>query len=293
MERVGKTNLRIRRAGKDLNDMYWHFGKIHGLENIAFLSDEDLRYIVDPVEFQRRINKAQRPNTDGWTYDKFAAEMQKNLQEVRDVVDRLPMETSDRKRILALPVYLAKRQKLPEPKHGQTELELYRQLTGRDYYDDCGAFPVDHEHKITEFDYEKYLNPHLLKRVDDQEDDEFINFVRVENFNQRTKYERNQDSRGRFQKIMRLLANLDDYEKQALLHLVANKGHQYGFGDEDLEELFEEQTSTDLEEHLAQVSEKENFDVKNRFRLNKTTLNYADKKRQPINESKVRDLLKN
>jgi len=42
MERVGRTNMRIKRAGKDLNNMFWHFGKIHGLENIAFLSDEDL-----------------------------------------------------------------------------------------------------------------------------------------------------------------------------------------------------------------------------------------------------------
>jgi len=100
------------------------------------------------------------------------------------------MEVSDRKRMLALPIYLAKRQKLPEPKQGQIELEIYKQLTGLDYYDDCGAYPIDFEHKITEFDYEKYLNPHLLKRIEDQESDEFLEFVRVQNFLAKTKYEK-------------------------------------------------------------------------------------------------------
>ena len=115
MERVGKTNLRIKRGGKDLNDIFWMFGKIHGLENIAFFTEEDFKSIADPVEFQRRINSVQKPDFSGWTYDMWAAEMQKSLQGVRDAVDALPLEPSDRKRILAMPIYLAKRQELPEP----------------------------------------------------------------------------------------------------------------------------------------------------------------------------------
>ena len=92
---------------------------------------------------------------------------------------------------------------------------------------------------------------------------------------------------------MPLLAELDDYEKQAFLHFLGNKGSRYGIGDEDLEELYESLTSDKLEETLAKISEKENFDIKNRHYINKTLLNYADKSRQPISESKVRDLLKN
>jgi hypothetical protein len=32
----------IKRTGKDADDMYWMFGKIHGLENIAFLTEEEI-----------------------------------------------------------------------------------------------------------------------------------------------------------------------------------------------------------------------------------------------------------
>jgi hypothetical protein len=32
------SKWRIKRTGKDADDMYWMAGKIHGLENIAFLT---------------------------------------------------------------------------------------------------------------------------------------------------------------------------------------------------------------------------------------------------------------
>ncbi|MFN9910337.1 MAG: hypothetical protein ACK56F_30200 [bacterium] len=41
------------------------------------------------------------------------------------------------------------------------------------------------------------------------------------------------------------------------------------------------------------MSEEENFNTKNRYRLNRTKLDYADKKRMPIDESKLKDVLKN
>lgn len=37
----------IKRWGRDKNDVYWAIGKVHGLENIAYLSDEELERIGD------------------------------------------------------------------------------------------------------------------------------------------------------------------------------------------------------------------------------------------------------
>jgi hypothetical protein len=48
-----------------------------------------------------------------------------------------------------------------------------------------------------------------------------------------------------------------------------------------------------LEAKLAKISEEENFNLKNRYRLDKTHLEYADKKRMPIDESKLKDVLRN
>ena len=54
-------------------------------------------------------------------------------------------------------------------------------------------------------------------------------------------------------------------------------------------------TSVDdsLAKELAAVSEEENFNAKNRYRLNQKLLKYADKSRMPVDEATVRDLLRN
>ena len=67
------------------------------------------------------------------------------------------MSESDRKKLLALPFYLSKRGQLPEPRRGQQEFNLFETLTGSSWYDDARVV-VDNEHKITEFDYENYVD---------------------------------------------------------------------------------------------------------------------------------------
>ena len=44
--------------------------------------------------------------------------MQTALKEYKETVNKIGMNPSDRKKILALPFYLAKRQQLPEPRYG-------------------------------------------------------------------------------------------------------------------------------------------------------------------------------
>lgn len=39
---LGKM-FRIKRMGKDKDPLFWSFGKIHGLENIAFVDPEELK----------------------------------------------------------------------------------------------------------------------------------------------------------------------------------------------------------------------------------------------------------
>jgi hypothetical protein len=48
-----------------------------------------------------------------------------------------------------------------------------------------------------------------------------------------------------------------------------------------------------IETKLAKLSETANYDNKNRYRLQNRLLNYADKRRQPVDESKIKDLLAN
>mmetsp|Transcript_34565 Transcript_34565/g.25692 ORF Transcript_34565/g.25692 Transcript_34565/m.25692 type:complete len:90 (-) Transcript_34565:322-591(-) len=43
--------MRVKRMGADVDDLFWAYGKVHGLENIAFASDEDIKRVDgNPVE---------------------------------------------------------------------------------------------------------------------------------------------------------------------------------------------------------------------------------------------------
>ncbi len=39
----------FKRRGEDVNDLFYMFSRIHGLENLALVDDEDLEHANDPV----------------------------------------------------------------------------------------------------------------------------------------------------------------------------------------------------------------------------------------------------
>ena len=57
-------------------------------------------------------------------------------------------------------------------------------------------------------------------------------------------------------------------------------------------DLIDDACSDHLKRKLAKISEEENFAIKNTFKHNKDTMNWADKKKMPIEKSKVKDLLR-
>ena len=163
--------FRIKRSGKDTNDIFWNFGKIHGLENIAYCSDEDIDATGgNPYLLQKLVNKVTPDDITGYSsFQEVESATAGALDDYKKAVGDLPLYSSDRKKLLALPFYMAKRSDTPEPRRGQFEWDLFKELTGSNWNDDAMA-SVDEEHKITEFDYEKYLNPELLKNVDTSTD---------------------------------------------------------------------------------------------------------------------------
>lgn len=66
-------------------------------------------------------------------------------------------------------------------------MNLFREMTGAEWNSQDGV-ELDPETKITEFDFENYLNPNLLKNVDTTAP-EFKHLVRLLNFTTKTKYE--------------------------------------------------------------------------------------------------------
>lgn len=148
--------------GKDLNDIYWYFGKIHGLENIAFIDDESLNATGgDPVLLQKLINSVEGSPSTPSSFEEAQVRLNESMIKFKEAVGKMNLIASDRKRLLALPLYMAKRSQAPDPQRGQAEFDLFTNLTGQEYTADAGV-TLDKEKKITEFEYEKFLNPHLL-----------------------------------------------------------------------------------------------------------------------------------
>lgn len=89
-----------------------------------------------------------------------------------------------------------KRHQKPQPKRGQWQWSLFTELYGKEWshYD---ALEIDHEQKITEFDYEKFLPNGFLDTVN-KDDDDFKTFIKKLNFNSRTEYERHQENKKEF-----------------------------------------------------------------------------------------------
>ena len=105
------------------------------------------------------------------------------------------LNSSDRKKLLALPFFMNKRAELPEPRKGQPEYHLFTQLTNQKWYEDAFV-DFDKEHKITEFDYENYFDPNLLKRNKAlTESDDFKTLVKALNLFTYTDYEKLQQNK--------------------------------------------------------------------------------------------------
>jgi hypothetical protein len=199
--------------------LFYAYGKIHGLENIAFCDTEDVKATKgNPVLLQQLINKVNGPGVHFGSHEELISATNKSLEEYKGVVDKMGLNPSDRKKLLALPFYMAKRKELPEPKKGQKEYHLFNELYGQSWYDDLGL-KRDPDTKITEFDYENYFSPELLAKVDTASP-EFKNFVRMLNLTTHTNYERLQANKKKFSSVMPLMAGLTDVEKEALIHKI-------------------------------------------------------------------------
>lgn len=99
-------------------------------------------------------------------------------------------------------------------------MELFEELTGRDYFEDARTIR-DQEEKITEFNYQDFLNADLLKDID-TEGDEFKQFIKMLNYHSKTRLEQLDYQKKIFRELMPLLAGLTPYEQRALIHKIRN-----------------------------------------------------------------------
>ena len=127
----------------------------------------------------------------------------------------------------------------------------------------------------------------------DTNSDEFKLYIKKMNLTTKTQYESHLDNQENFKKLMPILSNLNQDETEIFLHLVKNKNRNLDSGKQNTNDLIDAACSDENAKKLAKISEDENFALKNRFKHQKDTMQYAKKERMPIDKSKVKDLLRN
>jgi len=198
------------------------------------------------------------------------------MAEYKDSLDnqRLEFYPSDRKKMLALPFLMSKRVELPEPKKGQRQWSLFKELYGYDW-DHFDKVIFDDEEKITEFTYENFISPHLIKGTDTHSES-FKDLVKSINLNTKTTYEQHRHNQEHFKNLMPLLSKLNDEETEIFVHLLHNKSRSQNEKEQFSNDLTDMACSDYTKRQLAKISEEANFAAKNRYHLDHTLMKYAD-----------------
>lgn len=85
------SKFQIKRRGRDKDDMFWTFGKVHGLENIAYLTEEQILATGgNPAALQQlvdQVNDSKKPLPPS-SHDKVISELHEIMQSYKDVIQK-------------------------------------------------------------------------------------------------------------------------------------------------------------------------------------------------------------
>lgn len=88
------------------------------------------------------------------------------------------------------------------------------------------------------------------------------------------------------------LASLDEEETEIFLHLLNNKGRDQSISKQLSLNLIDQACDDGDKSELSRISEEENFALKARYKHDNDTARWMDSKKMPVDEAKVRDLLR-
>ena len=167
---------------------------------------------------------------------------------------------------------------------------MFEQMYGKPWNAYQGVV-FDDQEKITEYNYEEFIPKHLLKGVDTNSAD-FKRQIKMANYHSKTDMEQHKANQEEFQKLMPTLATLDEEETEIFLHLIRSKGRDQSLSKQISLSLIDEACDDSEKAKLSKISEEENFALKARYKHDNDTAQWMDAKRMPVDDTKVRDLLR-
>lgn len=216
------------------------------------------------------------------SFDSLIGNIMQRMDNYKEEVNKLSLTKSDRSKLLALPFYAFRRVQGPAPQKGQWQYDLFTELAeGKcwEYYDD---YAFDPEEKINIFEYEKFLPPTLLEKIDTNSE-EFKKEIKMATLLNKTSLERHKALQQSYRSLMNIFSLIDEDEARALIHLVKSRSQN---------DYLHDIHGGHVEKELAKIAEKTRFESKNQYLLEKRKLNYARKERMPVEKTKMKDIIK-
>lgn len=286
--KLNQNNLVFGRYSKDRDDTYYLFGKVRNLENIAYLSEEDLKDIDSPVKLQMKLDSIQPVNpVQGLTLEQTAALLHEKLDKYKLNIENLKKLRSDKDKLLGLPFLMRRLQQNPEPNPGTWQYDLFTELYGHEYNYNIGV--PETEEKINKFNYRKFLHPSVIKRFDTNSE-EFEMYLRELHHNNPTQKEVLDKIREHFCiKYMPLLSFAKNKEEgRDIINYLENKTRNESYNNY----LYKHYSGQD-EQALFRLTEEMRFKDNNNYNLRNIQFTTINKSEIGIKPEELRDLLNN
>jgi hypothetical protein len=200
----------FKRLSKDKNDFYYLFGKIRNLENIAYLSEEEIEKCQNPVELQMKIDSVKPYLNKTGDVNKKVENFLNTLEEYKLFIESSRNFRSIKDKFLGLPFMIKRHQQFPTPTRGTWQFDVYESIFGEAYDKDEGN--PETEEKINKYNYHLFLHPSVINKYDTNSE-EFDMYLRQLNIESQTKRELKAQQRQYFsKKILPTLNLMNDKE---------------------------------------------------------------------------------
>jgi len=294
--KLNNDNLVFKRQSKDKDDIFYAAGKVRNLENIVFLTEQDIKECDSPIKLQIKLDsvEAKNPFMDTSLTD-LVNRYHAAMENYKLSIENSKKFRSDKEKLLGLPYLINRLQQYPEPDPYSWQYDLYTQLHGEEYNFMKGA--KEYEEKINKYNYHEFLHPSVIAKYDTNSE-EFDMFLRQLHYKSRTAKEIRDQKREYFcRKYMPILNlvnnkklgnNLTNFSGFDIVHYLENKNRNNSY-----DSYLYSQYSGQDEQKLFRLTEEQRFLDKNKPNVYNIQYGNIDKEKIGIKPEEMHELLLN
>lgn len=277
-----------KKFSRDRNPLSDQMSKIRNLENVIYLTEEQIKSVSNPLELQILLDgvRPDKLNDQGKSLDNLVSETHEHFKNRKENVEATKYFESDKKKLLGLDFMVNRLRQLPEPEQGSWQDSIYEEIFGEPYYTDKGLPQLID--KVSKYNYEKHLHPAIVGKYDTASE-EFETFLKTEYFKNKSDYDKRASNREYFcTKLLPGINQLGKEKARTFVYYVLNKESK-----EDYEMYLYEQYSGQQEQALFRIAEEAKIIDKNKYRVYNEEYKSIDTSKIKLNKAEVNEIINN